>query len=128
MLLLPPRSKRTDTLFPFTTLFRSIEDRHRRSIDDAQPHPLAGVAQAGPVLLRAMTIHAIGVGGGRHIGDIRWVHAHLSPHGAVRRSHFLFRPTLHPAEPTPLPAKAIAASPLAPGGTMMGIQQGQDTG
>src|SRR3546814_17421685 len=29
MLRRPPRSKRTDTLFPYTTLFRSLE-RHRR--------------------------------------------------------------------------------------------------
>src|SRR3546814_398006 len=28
MIRLPPRSTRTDTLFPFTTLFRSRDDRH----------------------------------------------------------------------------------------------------
>src|SRR3546814_4253602 len=30
MLRLPPRSTRTDTLFPYTTLFRSREQQHRR--------------------------------------------------------------------------------------------------
>src|SRR3546814_13127336 len=29
MIRRPPRSTRTDTLFPYTTLFRSIVDRHR---------------------------------------------------------------------------------------------------
>src|SRR3546814_6223997 len=28
MIRRPPRSTRTDTLFPYTTLFRSVEDRH----------------------------------------------------------------------------------------------------
>src|SRR3546814_2355911 len=30
MILRPPRSTRTNTLFPYTTLFRSIEDRWRQ--------------------------------------------------------------------------------------------------
>src|SRR3546814_10302931 len=29
MLRRPPSSTRTDTLFPYTTLFRSVQDRHR---------------------------------------------------------------------------------------------------
>src|SRR3546814_11162349 len=31
----PPRSTRTDTLFPYTTLFRSL--RHRNRLDDIRP-------------------------------------------------------------------------------------------
>src|SRR3546814_12788857 len=31
MIRRPPRSTRTDTLFPYTTLFRSIERRHHRA-------------------------------------------------------------------------------------------------
>src|SRR3546814_15476553 len=31
MILRPPRSTRTDTLFPYTTLFRSAARRHRRA-------------------------------------------------------------------------------------------------
>src|SRR3546814_4970304 len=38
MIRRPPRSTRTDTLFPYTTLFRShplpLRDRHRRQADD----------------------------------------------------------------------------------------------
>src|SRR3546814_7403442 len=57
MIRRPPRSTRTDTLFPYTTLFRSRalarlavgEDESRRLLDDAvnrrkpQPRPLADV-------------------------------------------------------------------------------------
>src|SRR3546814_2140123 len=32
MIRRPPRSTRTDTLFPYTTLFRSADDRNRRDI------------------------------------------------------------------------------------------------
>src|SRR3546814_4218968 len=40
----PPRSTRTDTLFPFTTLFRSgAQARDRRARDGAAVEPLPGV-------------------------------------------------------------------------------------
>src|SRR3546814_4978781 len=32
MIRRPPRSTRTDTLFPYTTLFRSVDERHRQDI------------------------------------------------------------------------------------------------
>src|SRR3546814_7828599 len=32
MIRRPPRSTRTDTLFPYTTLFRSVHHRHRQQI------------------------------------------------------------------------------------------------
>src|SRR3546814_16601307 len=60
MLRRPPRSTRTDTLFPYTTLFRSRED-HRRAIgfgraEDVEPrardaleHPVAGVWIVAPL-------------------------------------------------------------------------------
>src|SRR3546814_7564616 len=35
MIRRPPRSTRTDTLFPYTTLFRSAHGRRRRGIDGA---------------------------------------------------------------------------------------------
>src|SRR3546814_3621742 len=38
MIRRPPRSTRTDTLFPYTTLFRSLRNRGR---DDLHPAPLA---------------------------------------------------------------------------------------
>src|SRR3546814_13291631 len=37
MIRLPPRSTRTDTLFPYTTLFRSIEHARRVSIENEPP-------------------------------------------------------------------------------------------
>src|SRR3546814_2574472 len=40
MIRLPPRSTRTDTLFPYTTLFRSCDDLHR---PDACGHRLADI-------------------------------------------------------------------------------------
>src|SRR3546814_16204619 len=43
MIRRPPRSTRTDTLFPYTTLFRSVERAQRKlSIDEAsvKPHPV----------------------------------------------------------------------------------------
>src|SRR3546814_8052823 len=40
MIRRPPRSTRTDTLFPYTTLFRSIAGADlRNSVDHAQPPP-----------------------------------------------------------------------------------------
>src|SRR3546814_5143765 len=36
MIRRPPRSTRTDTLFPYTTLFRSCQ--HRRELELEQPH------------------------------------------------------------------------------------------
>src|SRR3546814_19243589 len=33
MIRRPPRSTRTDTLFPYTTLFRSSESHHRAALD-----------------------------------------------------------------------------------------------
>src|SRR3546814_13957031 len=39
MIRRPPRSTRTDTLFPYTTLFRSICSRSRRQSDPASGRP-----------------------------------------------------------------------------------------
>src|SRR3546814_4008974 len=36
MIRRPPRSTRTDTLFPYTTLFRSIADRDRHAVENRQ--------------------------------------------------------------------------------------------
>src|SRR3546814_16778899 len=37
MIRRPPRSTRTDTLFPYTTLFRSVEHADRRGVGEEQP-------------------------------------------------------------------------------------------
>src|SRR3546814_1770901 len=43
MIRLPPRSTRTDTLFPYTTLFRSVAERTAGVAIRPRPHRLAGV-------------------------------------------------------------------------------------
>src|SRR3546814_17275732 len=45
MIRLPPRSTRTDTLFPYTTLFRSRLDNELRGLGDR--HEIAGHALVG---------------------------------------------------------------------------------
>src|SRR3546814_8157364 len=47
MIRRPPRSTRTDTLFPYTTLFRSVPDRGRRGPFRAVPDRRGGVAARG---------------------------------------------------------------------------------
>src|SRR3546814_20993231 len=42
MIRLPPRSTRTDTLFPYTTLFRSVAERTAGVAIRPRPHRLAG--------------------------------------------------------------------------------------
>src|SRR3546814_4492081 len=56
MIRRPPRSTRTDTLFPYTTLFRS--GRRRRGADRAagRSHPARRGDAAGGVLRRAGTV------------------------------------------------------------------------
>src|SRR3546814_3998355 len=39
MIRRPPRSTRTDTLFPYTTLFRSRRRRHADAVQSAGDHP-----------------------------------------------------------------------------------------
>src|SRR3546814_5938361 len=46
MIRRPPRSTRTDTRFPYTTLFRAL--RHVRPGDRPCPHPPAGVRRLRP--------------------------------------------------------------------------------
>src|SRR3546814_3377396 len=46
MIRRPPRSTRTDTLFPYTTLFRSDRPRRRRILGRAPAHPVSRPADA----------------------------------------------------------------------------------
>src|SRR3546814_7642413 len=58
MIRLPPRSTRTDTLFPYTTLFRSRDPLARRALD------LDLALQSAPLLLRgALYTVGLSVGG-----------------------------------------------------------------
>src|SRR3546814_20631700 len=63
MIRRPPRSTRTDTLFPYTTLFRSDRRDRRR-----HPHSPAGAAAAGAArgTLRALPAAAGLPAGGGH--------------------------------------------------------------
>src|SRR3546814_10159610 len=49
MIRRPPRSTRTDTLFPYTTLFRSVGETVQRLavLDDAADEVQGGLGQAG---------------------------------------------------------------------------------
>src|SRR3546814_8328622 len=51
MIRRPPRSTRTDTLFPYTTLFRSLGVRSGRPrVPNAAPHPLVSPRSGFPSL------------------------------------------------------------------------------
>src|SRR3546814_6944256 len=64
MIRQPPRSTRTDTLFPYTTLFRSITIERRKSVIDVAPGDEGGgQSQRDGALLLSVT-----VGGGGELG------------------------------------------------------------
>src|SRR3546814_19064362 len=74
MIRRPPRSTRTDTLFPYTTLFRSVERRHqirsvveRPSSDELDRHPIRRQQRDGVV--RRMQ-HRSGTLGGKPAGTV----------------------------------------------------------
>src|SRR3546814_8112063 len=79
MIRRPPRSTRTDTLFPYTTLFRS-RWRRRDARRAAQPHA-ADPAQGNLCLRR--TRRSRGAGGRRADGAVDGMGA-LGGHRAVR--------------------------------------------
>src|SRR3546814_12224323 len=54
MIRRPPRSTRTDTLFPYTTLFRSLITRPKDLMDNATPGA-NGLAAVGLLRLAALT-------------------------------------------------------------------------
>src|SRR3546814_19636778 len=67
MIRRPPRSTRTDTLFPYTTLFRSAEGAvppvvHLEEVVVARPLGLAGDHPAEAVLGAALHLHHVGDG------------------------------------------------------------------
>src|SRR3546814_11818649 len=76
MIRRPPRSTRTDTLFPYTTLFRSVgpeaddgEDReHEDPLDDRQTAPPALPQAAFMETQRHQTVNSLrAVRAGRHL-------------------------------------------------------------
>src|SRR3546814_6068202 len=60
MIRRPPRSTRTDTLFPYTTLFRSLGEQVQRRVEDAVS---GGVSR--------WTARTVRLGGAVPLGDAR---------------------------------------------------------
>src|SRR3546814_8735939 len=77
MIRRPPRSTRTDTLFPYTTLFRSIAGPSQRS------------CQSGPVVQRQLShsdVHCRRAGVAQPLAPRAYPHAQ-SPYGARSEEH-----------------------------------------
>src|SRR3546814_20940854 len=67
MILRPPRSTRTDTLFPYTTLFRApAGDEEKRSGDEAVRHHLDQRAGQGKLTPRVAAEQRAGGGNAEH--------------------------------------------------------------
>src|SRR3546814_13575794 len=70
MLRRPPRSTRTDTLFPYTTLFRSVGDPSRLALEDVGLAALSGRA-SGITIERVARLreHTSAIAAERRNGD-----------------------------------------------------------
>jgi len=55
----------------------------RRAVDDAKPHPFAGLEEVFQPFLRPASVGEVGICGSRHIGDVGRRHPHFRPHPAV---------------------------------------------
>src|SRR3546814_16716211 len=73
MIRRPPRSTRTDTLFPYTTLFRS----HRRAAVGARQRPLAGCPVIAKLIAAGENLRLVG-----HLHPQRGL-----PHIEIGRAH-----------------------------------------
>ena len=60
-----------------------VEERRGRSVDDAEPHPLARLEQPRPVLAGRHPVHEIRIRGTIHVGEVGRVHAHFAPHQSI---------------------------------------------
>ena len=60
-----------------------IEMRHRRTVDEAQPHLVAAREKPRPVAQRGGAVDQIGVGVRIDVGQIGRRHPHLAPHFPV---------------------------------------------
>src|SRR3546814_4433945 len=69
MLRRPPRSTRTDTLFPYTTLFRSIQDVDRKLVEVGRMYRMNGLKLVRRVLLPAtLPAYVVGLRSGLGLG------------------------------------------------------------
>src|SRR3546814_17966705 len=79
MIRRPPRSTRTDTLFPYTTLFRSLDRQHlaeqaRRFTDQGVPVELAQAVASLDVLASASDVVRLAAVAGRPVGRVATVY------------------------------------------------------
>src|SRR3546814_5693095 len=65
MIRRPPRSTRTDTLFPYTTLFRSARARRRRAVRGRGRHPRVSDGARRPAAGAPLPPAGAGAGAGR---------------------------------------------------------------
>src|SRR3546814_8705053 len=61
MIRRPPRSTRTDTLFPYTTLFRSCQDCAPFSLDELGLHAKLVADQFGDLDVEAIQLTRLGI-------------------------------------------------------------------
>src|SRR3546814_11490219 len=115
MIRRPPRSTRTDTLFPYTTLFRSRGDQHADDVG-------ARGGQRPGVLVGHV---AEGAHGGIDAPAQRFGNAGRLAQGTGYRDRTYIRPCRQAGTGTPaLPASRHAA-PLLPGGALHHFPSGQ---
>src|SRR3546814_12465143 len=108
----PPRSTRTDTLFPDTTLFRSLVSTHSRRLRASSLYLLANVGSPCAVQIGAKSVHT----------RIRNQASHtLSPRPPV-----LTR--LKPSFQSPLPIVGRPCGPTVKARTKIGRASGRERG
>src|SRR3546814_15240985 len=107
MIRRPPRSKRTDTLFPYTTLFRSVESlpRFRQALDLRPPRDW-------PRDNRARIAAVVG-----HKLDIVAKVEREKPHSGLAVNE----PAKLSIEPTPLATRANTSNQYDPGGRLSAV-------
>src|SRR3546814_13231099 len=66
MIRLPPRSTRTDTLFPYTTLFRSFAAHHRLGTDALEDHRMPARVQAAKTQVLQLALDPVHAQALRH--------------------------------------------------------------
>src|SRR3546814_16466025 len=86
MIRRPPRSTRTDTLFPYTTLFRSAAGIEARSYSEVIPDPTVASVDAAVAFVKEGNHDCvIGFGGGSSIDTAKAV-AVLAARGGTMRA------------------------------------------
>ena len=63
-----------------------VEVAHRRAVDEAQAHALAGRNRPVQFAGRRLAVHQVGVGGAVDVGEVGRAHAHRAPRRRARRA------------------------------------------